>query len=251
VTIDGTNAFVLCRHGIFWDGPVGPTSSVNLRFSNIRCEQGQRPGGYAVYLSHYAQNVLLENIHADTTENGFLLRGVRYATLLNCVYAGHGVALDVGSPDNYDVALLNCFFQAGSTTRTVGMREAFSLHRAVSGSPVSPITFFDHGGNANPFVMRNGVREYSRSGRLQAGEQVAVPVPVGGAAVGMARIAVRDAAGGAGAALWALTAGAATRASGSGDAMLRFIAGARGELLLQNVDRAVVTYVLSVDWSVH
>jgi hypothetical protein len=256
IVIDGTNAFVLGRHGVLWNGAIGPTTSLNLRFSNIRCEQAQAPDGYAVLISHYVQNVLLENIHADIHANGFLLHGVRCATLLNCLYPGHGVALDIDSAANYDVALLNCFFQAQSSVKSAAMSEAVSLRKAVAGSPVAPIAFFDHGGNPNPFVVRDGVRQYAHTGRLEPGESRLVPFPLGGRNVGLVQLAARDAVGAVEAGSWALSETSAVRVSGTArtsdverPGTLCLVITAPGMARVRNNLGRAVTYVLSIDWA--
>jgi hypothetical protein len=256
VVFDGTNAFVNGRHGILWEGDVGGAASLNLRLSNIRCEQANASGGYAVLVSHYVQNLLIENVHADVRANGFLLHGVRYATLLNCLYPGQGIALDIDSPANYDVAVVNCFFQAGSALKQGNMRQAFSLHKAVAGSPVAPVAFFDNARDPNPFIVLDGVRRFSHTGRLGAGEQRAIPFPFGGSPVGVVQLAARDAAGGLEAGSWTMDAARAVRISGTPrtadtnapNTLCLFILSPGAAMIRNNLDRPV-SYVVSVDWS--
>jgi hypothetical protein len=251
IVIDGTNAFVLGKGGITWVDAVGPTSSMNLRFSNIRCEQSKRPGGYAIGLSHYIQNLLIENVHADIESNGFRLHGVRCATLTNCVYSGRGIALDIDSVHNYDVVLLNCFFQAGSIVRAAGMREAMTLHKSVAGSPVAPIAFFDHGSNPSRFVVRDGVRQYSRTGMLAVGESIAIPFPTGGRNVGIVTVAARDAGGSPYLGSWALTEEAIAVAHGAPVLPLPLVAvelTSAGMARVRNLAKGSVSYVLTIDW---
>ncbi|MES2176523.1 MAG: glycosyl hydrolase family 28-related protein [Gemmatimonadota bacterium] len=256
VVMDGTNSIVTALHGIYWNSRRGTESSLSIRFSNIRCEQGQSKEGYAVYIAHDVQSVLLENIAADPIAQGFLLHGVRCATLINCFYPGAGVGLDLDNAANHDVALINCFFQRGSSVRTAAMREVMSMHKSLVGSPQAPVAFYDNATNGTGFVTSNGVRRFSSTGKLAPGASWRVPYPLGGRGLANVQLAARDESGAMEAGTFALSESTAVRISGTArtsdantpNALCLSVPSQSAATLTNNLGRAI-TWVLSMEWA--
>lgn len=134
LTIDGTSAFCLGKHGIYWDdteAPIGTSLHMSLR--NIRREQTQDAEGYTIFINHYVQNILCENIGADNQAKGFYFRNCRHVTLQNCFYDGTTQTTEAPEGLNLDescqsISLQNCFWQKTST-RSIGNLESVSSTR--------------------------------------------------------------------------------------------------------------------------
>jgi hypothetical protein len=96
-------------------------------------------------------------VTADPTANGFYFRNIRVLSLKNCTYPGTEIALDMdGGFDQggqsgggcWDVALLNTFFQVGSTIRGANMIRVLGFQRY--NSSYARFMWFDTATDASP-----------------------------------------------------------------------------------------------------
>jgi len=142
--LDGTNAFLLAKYGLYWDDTSSRGTSNNMSIKNIRVEQKVEKNGYAVYISHNygLQNLIIENVSVSRFNNGFYLRKCRTVSLINCmIRSPSGEALN--ADDNCDdLAIINCMWQAGSKAKLAGLVEKFSISKTWSASPLPATGFY-------------------------------------------------------------------------------------------------------------
>lgn len=115
---DGQNAWVHGSCGLEWVG----TSSVqavshNLRFANIRSENGDSAAGFTFDIQHYygIQELMIENSRLDQLRNGIRLRKVEGAAIRNTRYLGNQAALDVDATSFNGLVLDNYRYGSGSS----------------------------------------------------------------------------------------------------------------------------------------
>jgi polygalacturonase len=141
--LDGTNAFLLAKYGIYWDDTLTRYAGANMSIKNVRVEQKKEMNGYAVYISHNhaLQNLIIENVMASPNNNGFYLRKCRWVSIINCfITTPTWEALNVDNCD--DVAIINTLFQAGSKANLTGLVEKFSTSKTYSASPLPATGFY-------------------------------------------------------------------------------------------------------------
>jgi hypothetical protein len=258
ITLDGTNAFVLGKHGIYWDDPNPPTAtSLYLNFQNIRREQSQDPNGYTIFINHYVQNVLLQNVSADTYAKGFFFRNVRYLTLQNCFYPGQPATTPQPEAFNadqtcWDIILQNCFFQVGSTVSIQGLEEVFSLQKYAGAFPAT--IYYDTSVNTNKNIKIYGANTFRHTGILAVGGIYAIPFH-GTQKAAIVHIATYGEEGSINeGGIWLVTAqsvvlltGTVNAAAVSSGGKLCVVYGSPVQVI-NNLSIAV-TYVITVDWT--
>ena len=95
-TIDGYNAWALGRYGIYWNAPNNDSTCYQIRFSNIRHEQGDETGGagwliYIIHSEQHVQKLSLDNIHGDVfLSNGIYIEGADDLRMTNLDITGTG-----------------------------------------------------------------------------------------------------------------------------------------------------------------
>jgi len=104
-TIDGYNAWARGRCGVYWESTNNTSVSFHVKFSNIRCEQGEQASGetYSIYINHHVHNIewmILEQIRCDLgRKHGIYMRGADNVRMAD-IGAACGVYVPVGEPLN-------------------------------------------------------------------------------------------------------------------------------------------------------
>lgn len=133
ITVDGTNIYMSNStfsgswaggtYGFYFDCATATATSHNLKFHNVRLEQGQSGTAYNFYIdggTNSLQNLSFDNIYLDPSRNGFRLRGVLNAIISNTLYGSTTkVAVDADTTSN--LTLINCYWQTGATASLVGV----------------------------------------------------------------------------------------------------------------------------------
>jgi Pectate lyase superfamily protein len=150
MTFAGTNAFAGGKYGIFWKDAVPPAPqniSLHIHIQNIRHEQAHGgASGWTVYIDHPVTDFLIDGVAAAIEVNGFYFRQVMNLTMLNCFYGNNqpnSKALDIDA-SCYNIALMNVFFQFGSTVdintppgSSTGLEEVLSFFQSPNSQPPS------------------------------------------------------------------------------------------------------------------
>jgi hypothetical protein len=149
-TFDGYQAWVGGTHGFYWNDTATTTVSVNLRFENVRLEQGVDRNAYSFHIVRAATMAMLSfvNIRTDPLRRGWLLRKCDDVRFDSTVHEGSTLALDADASVRR-ISGSNTFWQAGSTSNLAGQRLAWSTPRNPSTGALPPNFVFNESASAH------------------------------------------------------------------------------------------------------
>lgn len=176
VTFDGYQAWIGGSYGLYWVDTASATTSNGLILSNVRYEQGTDPTKWLAYISH---NTSLQGFSViggqGGDRNGFYLRKVNKILFESFYYTSSSlVAIDADTTVD-DITMVNCFWQAGSTSSLTGHDLAYSSPKNPNTGPFPPSAAYCLTSNAaqmyagrlyTPTVTRNGFTETPGSGSI-------------------------------------------------------------------------------------
>ncbi len=129
-TIDGQNAWCVGKSGIYWNDTTSNMASYNVSISNVRIEQEIDSAAYLFHISHNHRlyNLKIDNIYGGLTSKGFYFRKIDNPLIMNSLYINPSgnQALNIDGTVN-QLALLNNFWQQGTTATLTNQRILFSL----------------------------------------------------------------------------------------------------------------------------
>lgn len=263
LTFDGYQAWVLGKHGIFWDDTSSSIDSTNMTISGLRTEQGTDATGYSVYLASTAQDLKglrIEKSYFDGARNGVYLRKVETVTIADSFFAGTTgrTNLNITFQANTELQLANTFVNTGSTvtlTNAVAMVEEpwISANRACTSTGMWR---FDEGALVSRKARRqDGVLGFRWKGSMTDVSQINLPVLSStGALVAQWRVAVsgassHEAANGSWKPGAVITAGATANIATSSTASRFCIVDNTNALSLVNRIGQTVNVVFEVIWA--
>lgn len=105
--------------GFFWANTTSSVTSYNLRFVDIRSEQGQNSSAYTINIdggsSNQINGISIENVNLDSARNGIRLRNTVFASISDTIYMGTtGIGLSINNTVG-NLNLTNTFWNVGST----------------------------------------------------------------------------------------------------------------------------------------
>ena len=183
-TIDGC-AMVKGTYGFYRSDTTSGYASYNVRFTNIRTEQGTVGADYSIYMVSTVetqQEITFDNIQLDPTRAGIYVSKSDRVMLRGVQYGGSGVGLYV---DNLNtLSLSGCYFPAACTVTlgsTTPLYPIWQDSNAVSSQPIPGNGLYQvaqHGATnpegAPPFVQ-NGTNCIKLSGTLATGTLLKTP----------------------------------------------------------------------------
>ncbi|MBX3601718.1 MAG: hypothetical protein KF863_13920 [Rubrivivax sp.] len=167
-TFDGYQAWVGGTHGFYWADSASTSVSVNLRFANVRLEQGVDRGAYSFYIARSANMAMLSflNIRNDPGRRGWFLRNCSDVRLESTVHEGPTLALDVDASVRR-LSGTNTFWQAGTTASLGGQKMVWSTPKSFSTAALPPNFVLDEAA---------GPQLNAETEAHQTGPQLTVPV---------------------------------------------------------------------------
>lgn len=139
LTIDGYQAWVKGRHGLYVNSTTGTLAWQDIAISNVRREQ-EETEGYVVYLAastHQIQNVSCRNIKAGVY-NGYYLRNVKTIRIENH-HQGRASTIGLNVDGTVeDLAHESCFWQQGSTAQMTGQYLLYGTPNRLVNTPLPP-----------------------------------------------------------------------------------------------------------------
>lgn len=137
--IDGDNAWIVDKYGLYWNDTSTAQTSNNVVIKNVRCEQMQDATGYGIYIGRTGaanlQNLLLENVMLPLGQNGVLVQNTLNVTIKNCPFQANTSGqchLDVSTGVS-DLLLLNNLVQINATVNLGTMVQQFAAPKRLSG----------------------------------------------------------------------------------------------------------------------
>ena len=167
-TWDGYQAWVKGSAGVLWSY-AGATSSLNVRFANVRFEQGDA-GAWAFDLEPAtACSVLsLENVYLGS-QKGVKGRKINYLQLSDVQYTGTTTSLDVDSTVA-DLNWINCNLGASGVTVTLtGLAQVFATQISSAGCNRAVPMSAHYTATAAPRFRLMGTHLWSGNGASLAG----------------------------------------------------------------------------------
>ena len=144
MTFDGYQGWVGGRHGLNWTVSAA-AGDLNIRFANVRREQGASATAYAFLIDKTTgavYNLSFENCYIGGTTRGFYLRGCQQVSLRNVNLDIAANALDANNTCA-SLVLSNVAFHASATTTLTGLTKVFALGRSELGGTVEQLTVYD------------------------------------------------------------------------------------------------------------
>lgn len=146
MTIDGYNAWLPDKYGLYWADSATATPSLNIKIQGVRCEQHVDATGTSIYInantgggSAGIQNLTIEDFRNSSGQNGLYLRGVNTATVRNSMFPtvdGTKSHLDVASC--FDLLMENNYVNDTTLVSVSGMTKLFELTRRTTAANMGP-----------------------------------------------------------------------------------------------------------------
>jgi hypothetical protein len=140
ISFTGINTFALGGYGIYFNDTTTSIPSYNWKISNILWEQSTNTNGYMIYIVSNGglYGLTLSNVGCGwdgRTYKGYYFRNILGLGLNSVTYGATSEALNV----DYSVETIrfsNCYWKAGSTASTTGLRTAWAEPKT---SPTTPL----------------------------------------------------------------------------------------------------------------
>lgn len=122
VTFDGYQSWNLGAYGFYFQNLKGSTASHNVRFDNVRWEQGQSNGYQFFINSSQAQMQRFLFVNCATSMSSFYLRKLQNVTIIGHSHTGATGTIAINADNSVSELLLqNCFWQKNSTAIITGL----------------------------------------------------------------------------------------------------------------------------------
>jgi hypothetical protein len=181
LTIDGDNAWIVDKYGLYWNDTTTAATSNNVVLKNIRCEQMQDATGWGIYIGRTGaanlQNLLLENVMLAIGQNGVLIQNTLNATIQNCAFQANTagqVHLDISTGVS-DFAGIDNIYQANATFNLGTMGLVFGVPRRLSAQGIPSTAFYS---DASTLASGRPVALGAESGAVLIAGIVQAPVPL-------------------------------------------------------------------------
>ena len=138
---------------IYWNETSASVQSEQVSLSNIHHEQGTTPSNYSFYFARGISanglaDLTLVNCTADVTQNGFFFQKTNGATLVSPRHAqAGGTALNADNT-NYNLVIVNPFWQTGSTVTNTALNASYGGSISVPTLTISNPLGLSSGGTA-------------------------------------------------------------------------------------------------------
>ncbi len=143
--IDGVNVWIVDKYGLYWSDTTSTSTSFDISISGVRCEQAVDATGYCIYVDHTYGifNMMLDNVHTASAQNGLLFKGITNLTLKN-------IESDINSGSRYhlttdrltDLFIENCFWQANTLASLTAMTLVWSVPTVLAASALPPTAWY-------------------------------------------------------------------------------------------------------------
>jgi len=146
----GAQAWVGGTHGFYWKDTSSASVSNGLIFDSVRFEQGVASTHWLFNIQHNTSlNNLVVRGGQGGDRNGLYLRNCQNVTLDNFTYTSASLSAMNIDASVRQIAVYNCFWQAGSTAVVAGQRDIFSTPKNPNTGALPPTFIYDESANAD------------------------------------------------------------------------------------------------------
>jgi hypothetical protein len=206
LTFDGYQAWLLGKHGLFWDDSSSTLDSYNLAVTGVRVEQASDSTGYSVYLKAAGSGIDLKTVrfeqcYFDLGRNGVYLRDSEKVSFTDCFFAGTTgrTNLNITFGSRTELLLDNTFVNTGSTVTLTNAVACVEMPWGSGSHAISPTGYWRYEESsltARRARREDGVLSFKWKGTLANVAQLNLPVlSSGGADVAVVRFAAGHATG--------------------------------------------------------
>lgn len=140
-----SGAWTLGTHGFFWDDSSSAIASYQVKFQNLRTEQGSSPSAYSIYFKPNptagCNGLTIENCHFDNLRSGIFIRSTSLAEIANCVFVSATLeALNVDIMQN--LLLTNNYWATGTANLGTGLFTIYKGPNSPLGGPLPGTAYY-------------------------------------------------------------------------------------------------------------